>query len=121
VNKPKNAKVVNFFNLSICRISMVNAVDIPRCGGTATTGRIGLMLTKKAGVENSGPQNNADYAAKMMNRPNYSIIFLTIGEFIAIVIICSLGVFLASLEVYPSRKMMRESLFTGLQGLRSTL
>lgn len=32
-----------------------------------------------------------------------------------------LGVFLASLEVYPSIRMMRESLFTGLLGLRRTL
>jgi hypothetical protein len=55
MNKPKNARVVNFFNLSICRISMVNAVDIHRCGGTATTGRIGLMLMKKAGAGSLGP------------------------------------------------------------------
>ncbi len=65
MNRAKNARVVDFFSLSICRVSMVNAVDIPRCGGTATTGRTGLMLTKKAGVGNLGPQNNSDYTAKL--------------------------------------------------------
>jgi hypothetical protein len=51
----QNARIVNFSNLLTCRTSMVNAVDIPRCGEITTTVRIGLMLTKKIGVGNLGP------------------------------------------------------------------
>jgi hypothetical protein len=67
MSRPKNARAVNSSSLLTYRISMVNAVDIPRCGGTAKTGRIGLMLMKKVGAENLGPQNNSGSVAKAID------------------------------------------------------
>jgi hypothetical protein len=80
---------------------MVNAVDIPRCGGTATTGRIGLMLMKKVGVENSGPQNNAYYAVKAMKLAGLLNYFIDNKRISCYNYICCSGVFLHPSKFTP--------------------